>query len=106
MQNTQSKKARKPSKAQKEAEIEMLRYDFNNPALQELRRKMEAEKKSNADRVANEPRRTEPTWSANKSPLLSGNTTIQGHKRKRTGATGPSNPPSTLSHSDDDLLLS
>ena len=67
---------------------------------------MEAEKKSNADRVANEPRRTEPTWSANKPPLLSGNTTIQGHKRKRTGATGPSNPPSTLSHSDDDLLLS
>ena len=109
MQKTQVKKARKLTKAEKEAEMEQKKFAYDKPGLEELRRQKEAEIKSNADRVgASGPRMTEPVWSSNKPPLIDGNTTLQGYKRKRTArASGPStNSLSTLTPSDDDLLLS
>jgi hypothetical protein len=107
MQKTQVKKPRKLTKAEKEAEMEQKKFAYDKPELEELRRQKEAEIKSNAVRVgASEPRMTEPVWSSNKPPLIDGNTTLQGYKRKRTCPSGPSNSVSTLTQSDEDLILS
>lgn len=108
MQKTQVKKPRKLTKAEKEAEMEQKKFAYDKPDLEELRRQKEAEIKSNADRVgASGPRMTEPVWSSNKPPLIDGNTTLQGYKRKRAArASGPSNSVSTLTQTDADLILS